>query len=216
MLKISPMASYAPIFAQTKINNSNSTPIITRKNKLDSVHFSRKIPQTLTVTTEIKGLTKEIFEHIVKNAKEANIEYNEDAQIKLRQKLAAISQAAEEGRLICLRNKKGEVVATCGLKYTNLAQNGDKRIHGELFGVYIDKNHQKQGIGNFLMRKILKLAAKDDCQDIILLARNPVAQKMYKKFGFQELTTPDKYNRVKFILFMNNSLGRKINRSPQY
>ncbi len=52
--------------------------------------------------------------------------------------------------------------------------------------VYTEENYRDKGIQTILMEKVLKFLEEIDCKKIELDAINPIAIKLYEKFGFKK------------------------------
>lgn len=56
--------------------------------------------------------------------------------------------------------------------------------------IVVDQKHRNQGIGTFLLREAIQIARQKECSRIVLEVShdNSIAQSLYYKFGFKEIS----------------------------
>ena len=99
---------------------------------------------------------------------------------KLIRRLEAMAQGADYQYLVA--ELGGMVVGFGGLAWYPIPCKG---FLGWIEELVVDNKVRGQGIGQELMRALLKLAKAQGCQVIKLTASNPVARTLYESFGFQ-------------------------------
>lgn len=121
----------------------------------------------------------------------------EEAKILLKNK----KNSKEEGEFLkdslkkIRENKKVMLVANDGEKIvgiTEVSLGRERQDHVGELGISVRKEYRGIGLGEFLMREILKLAQKRLKPKIFRLsvfANNDIAQNLYKKLGFKKVAT---------------------------
>lgn len=83
--------------------------------------------------------------------------------------------AEKEGFDFYIASKNGEIVGVAGY-----------HLKGEVAGVFVSPDHQRQGIGERMMEEIEGKASDQGIQKLEVLS-SLTAKKFYDKLGFQEL-----------------------------
>jgi ribosomal protein S18 acetylase RimI-like enzyme len=93
--------------------------------------------------------------------------------------------AASPGWLHLVAEVDGKVVG-----YIEFRNGGLRRIaHSGSFSIYLDSEHREIGIGSMLMERLIEWARASPIIEKVTLAvfsTNERAQRLYRKFGFQE------------------------------
>ncbi len=156
---------------------------------------------------------RELSQKDLKEAKKLQIFINslikEKAQISLDKALTlkqetdwlkdSLKKKKQKKFVFLIAEHNNKIVGTTGINLNN----GKKEHVGE-FGITISKNYRGIGLGNFLMKEIIKLVKKELKAKIIRLSvftTNKPAIKLYQKQGFKKVAVIPKQfkHKGKFI-----------------
>lgn len=88
-------------------------------------------------------------------------------------------------KIFVAENQHGRIVGTVTLLVEQkFIHNSGKVAHIE--DVSVASDHQKQGIGDLLMKYVVEEAKRENCYKIILNCTKELAERFYSKFGFKE------------------------------
>ena len=85
------------------------------------------------------------------------------------------------------------------VSFADIIQDGIDESH--IMNIFVDKSHRNKGIGKILLKKLINIAKNDK----ILLEveeSNTTAIKLYKAFGFKEISRRNKYFKEKTAIIM--------------
>lgn len=137
--------------------------------------------------------------HIIDCAEFNNMPYSTERIKKLYLKLISISNSLKAGKVIISKNKNNEIVSSCGLENFNFPPQTSINT-GEVFGVYTKKDYQGQGLASKMLKSLLDWAFENHYKYISLETRNPIAERLYEKFGFKQISLPDEKGKKRMAL----------------